>query len=274
MLQGVNVAGVHVDHGVREGEGLVYGLGLLVVVAQDEVPDLVGHAREQLVALLLGHVAGLDDGVEQNLDVHLVVGAVHPGGVVDGVHVDPTARERILYAPPLREPEVPAFTNNAASELVTVHPEGVVRPVADLGVALRARLDVGPYATVPQQIYFRLEHSVYELGRRHGLGLDVEHLAHLGREGNRFGRALEDAAALGYKMLVVVRPRGTRQPEEAFALFEALLGVGVRVEEDVHVVEGADELYVAAEEHPVAEYVPRHIPDTEHRKVLVLDVAA
>src|SRR5215208_3969003 len=107
MLQGVNVAGVHVDHGVREGESLVYGLGLLVVVAQNEVPDLVGHAGEQLVALLLGHVAGLDDGVEQDLDVHLVVRAVHPCRVVDSVHVDPAATERVLYAPPLREPEVP-----------------------------------------------------------------------------------------------------------------------------------------------------------------------
>ena len=140
MLQGVDVAGVHVDHGVREGEGLVYRLGLLVVVAQNEVPDLVGHAGEQLVALLLGHVAGLDDGVEQDLDVHLVVGAVHPCRVVDGVHVDPAATERVLYASHLREPEVPALPDHVAPELVAVCPEGVVRPVADFGIALELAL--------------------------------------------------------------------------------------------------------------------------------------
>ena len=36
-----------------------------------------------------------------------------------------------------------------------------------------------PYASVPQQVDLGLEHRVCEFGRRHGLGLDVEHLAHL-----------------------------------------------------------------------------------------------
>src|SRR5215217_4829215 len=252
MLQGVDVAGVHVDHGVRECEGLAYGLGLLVVVAQDEVPDLVGHAGEQLVALLLCHVAAL----------------------VDGVHVDLTVTERVLYAPPLREPEVPALPDHAAPELVAVCPEGVVRPVADFGIALRAGLDVGPYATVPQQIDLGFEHSVYKLCRRHGLCLDVEHLTHLGRERDGLGRAREDAAALGDEALVVVSPRGAGEPEEALALLEALLGIGVGIEEDVHVVEGAHELYVTAQEHAVAEHVTRHVPDTNDGKVLGLDVLA
>ena len=30
----------------------------------------------------------------------------------------------------------------------------------------------------------------------------------------------------------------------------------------MHVVEGADELYVAGQEHAVAEHVARHVPDT------------
>src|SRR5215213_1948795 len=165
--------------------------------------------------------------------------------MLQGVHVDLAVTERVLYAPPLREPEVPALPDHAAPELVAVCPEGVVRPVADLGVALRASLDVGPYATVPQQIDLGLEHRIDELGRRDGLG-----------------RAREDAAALGDEALIVVRPRGAGEPEEALALLEALLGVGVGIEEDVHVVEGAHELYVTAQEHAVAEHVTRHVPDT------------
>ena len=39
-------------------------------------------------------------------------------------------------------------------------------------------------------------------------------------------------------------------------------------------VEGADELYVAAQEHTVAEHVARHVPDTDDGEVLVLDVLA
>src|SRR5215218_8504008 len=42
----------------------------------------------------------------------------------------------------------------------------------------------------------------------------------------------------------------------------------------MQVVEGAEELYVAAQEHAVAENVAGHVPDADDRKVLVLDVAA
>src|SRR4029450_4336729 len=125
----MDIAGVNVHHGVREREGLVYGLGLLVVVAEHQVPDLVGHASQELVALLLGHVAGLDYGVEQNLDVDLVVGAVHPGRVVYGVHVDLASAQRVLYATHLREPEVATLPDDPAPELVAVYAQYVIGPV-------------------------------------------------------------------------------------------------------------------------------------------------
>src|SRR5215207_2702372 len=203
-----------------------------------------------------------------------MVRAVHPGRVVDGVHVDPAATERVLYAPPLREPQVPALPDHVAPELVAVCPEGVVRPVADFGIALRAGLDVGADSAVPEQVYLGFEHGVYELCRRHGLCLDVEHLTRLRRERDGLGRAREDAAALGDEALLVVRPRGAREPEETLALLEALLGIGVGIEEDVHVVEGAHESYVTAQEHAIAEYVTRHVPDTDDGEVLCLDVLA
>ena len=61
------------------------------VVGEDELGDVVGHRRQQLVALLDGEVSCGHHRIEQDLDVDLVVGAVDPGGVVDGVGVDPTS---------------------------------------------------------------------------------------------------------------------------------------------------------------------------------------
>jgi len=159
-------------------------------------PTSSRHTGEQLVALLYGHVAVLDDGVEQYLDVDLVVGAVDAGRVVDGVHVYATPVEGVLDPPPLREPEVPSLTDHSAPELVSVGPHGVAGPVANFGVGLPARLHVGTDAPVPQQVYPRLEQGVYNLVGCQGFILDVEQLAYLRGEGDGLRRAREDAAAL------------------------------------------------------------------------------
>ena len=49
--------------------------------------DVIGHLGQQGVALLLGHVAGRQHFVEENLNVHLMVGAVYAAGVVDKVGI-------------------------------------------------------------------------------------------------------------------------------------------------------------------------------------------
>jgi len=51
---------------------------LRAVVAQHQLRHLVGHLGEQAVALLAGELAVGHHLVEQDLDVDLVVGAVHP----------------------------------------------------------------------------------------------------------------------------------------------------------------------------------------------------
>ncbi len=71
-------------HPLHQADGLV----LAVVVQQHQPRDLVGHRRQQLVARGHGQRAGLDRVVEQDLDVHLVVGGVHAGGVVDEVGIE------------------------------------------------------------------------------------------------------------------------------------------------------------------------------------------
>ena len=72
---------------------------------------------------------------EQDLDVDLVVGGVDPGAVVDGIGVDPHARQRGLDAAELAGTEVAALADDLAAQVSAVDPDRVVGPVADLGVA-------------------------------------------------------------------------------------------------------------------------------------------
>ena len=101
--------------------------------------DLVGHLGEQLVALLAGHVAGVDHRAEQDLDVDLVVGAVDAGRVVDEVGVDPPALAGERDPRPLREAEIAALADDPAAQLLGVDPHRVVAAIERLGVALRPR---------------------------------------------------------------------------------------------------------------------------------------
>ena len=75
-LELLDVAAVDVHHRGRLHASDRQCEGLGRVVGQHELTDLVGHRRQQLVALLDGQVAGLDELVEEDLDVDLMVGAV------------------------------------------------------------------------------------------------------------------------------------------------------------------------------------------------------
>ena len=149
--------------GLRGGD--VERTGLAVVVAEHLGRDVVGHRGEQGVALLAGEVAVPHDPVEQDLDVDLVVGAVHPGRVVDRVGVDVAAAVRELDAAPLGEAEVSALADDPAPQLGRVDPDRVVVLVADVGVRLGRRLDVGADPAVPQQVHRRPEDRADELVR-------------------------------------------------------------------------------------------------------------
>ena len=272
LLEAPDVALVHLDHRRRLRRRARDGLGLLVVVAQDERRDLVAHLGEDRVPLLPGQVAVGDDRVEQDLDVDLVVGAVDAGRVVDRVHVDPAAAARVGDPCALREAEVPALADDAAAQLLGVDPDGVVRAVADLGVPLLLRLHVGADAAVPEQVDRSVEQGVDELARSQRLGLDAERRPRFGRERDRLRRPREDAAAGRDQRRVVVRPGRARQLEEPLALGEARRRIRIRVEEDVPVVERADQLDVTGEQHAVAEHVAGHVANPDNSEVGGLDV--
>ena len=236
--------------------------------------NLVGHLGQQLVALLLGEVAGGYQRAEQDLDVDLVVGAVDAGDIVDRVGVDHAAGQRVLDPPALGEAEVAALAHDLAAQVGAVDAQRVVGLVTDVSVGLGLGLDVGADAAVPEHVDGRPEDRADQLVRRQLGGLDPERLAHLRRQRDRLGAAREHASAGGDQGRVVVAPRGGRQLEQAPALGEAGRRVGVRVEEHVQVVEGAHQPDVLGQQHPVAEHVSGHVADADDREVLRLGVVA
>ena len=137
----------------RAVSGNLQCLGLVVVVLQHQLPDFVGHRSEQVVALLECQIAGLNDLTEQDLDVHLVVRAVHAGRVVDGVGIDEATFLRELDAAILRAAEVAALGQHLAAQFAPIHAKGVTRLVTDLLVALERSLDIGADAAVVQQVH-------------------------------------------------------------------------------------------------------------------------
>ena len=72
------------------------------VVVEHQLGHLVGHRRQQLVALLEREFTLVGDVAQQDLDVHLVVAGVDPRRVVDGIGVDEPAAE-------WRTPPVPSW---------------------------------------------------------------------------------------------------------------------------------------------------------------------
>ena len=284
LLEAAHEVLVHVQQRRRVGDGVRDGEVLLVVVAQHERGNLVGHLREQGVALLGGEVAVLDHPVEQDLDVDLVVGRVDAGRVVDEVGVDPAAllagaagvatAQDVLDAAGLGETEVAALPHAPGADLGAVDPDRVVGLVADVGVGLALALDVGADAAVPQQVDRRLEDRLHQLGRGHGLHrlVDAQDLADRVVERDRLERAREDTATLGDQALVVVLPARARQVEEPPALGVRRGGVRRRVEEDVAVVERRDQPGGLGAQQPVAEHVAAHVADADRRELLGLAV--
>ena len=80
-----------------------------------------------------------DERVDEDLDVDLVVGAVHAGGVVHRVGVDVAAAEVELDAAALRDAEVAALADHLGAQLISVDADRVVGAVADVGVGLGSR---------------------------------------------------------------------------------------------------------------------------------------
>ena len=162
-----DLVGVHREQADGVGATGSHQVVLVLVVGEHQSGDLVGHRLQQLLALLGFDLAGGDQRVDQDLDVDLVVRTVNPGRVVQGVGVDPPARQ-IEFDPAARgHSEVAAFADNLGAHLVSVDPHRIVGAIADVGVGLGFGLDVGADAAVEQQVHRCLQNRPDQVGRGH-----------------------------------------------------------------------------------------------------------
>jgi hypothetical protein len=201
-----------------------------------------------------------------------VVGHVHAPGVVDRVRVARPAARPVLEPRTLREPEVPTLCDDASPEGCRVDADAVVGPVADVGVAFGRCLDVRPDAAVVEQVNLSGEDPTDHLLAGRAGGVRAEQAPHLRAQRDGLRRPIEDPASRAHRRGVVVPPRRARKIEKTLPLREAPLGIGVRVDEDVGVVERGDELERPAEEDAVAEDVSAHVSDAAHRDRVPLHV--
>ena len=197
---------MHVDHRRGLERGQTERLGLAVAAGDHLLGHRFGHLLQQLVALLVGHVARLGQRVEEDLDVDLVVGAVDAGHVVDRVRVDPASLQRVLDAPGLGQPEIAALPHDSAAEVLAVHPHRVVGLIAGLGIGLVRALHVRTDPAVPEQIDRSAEDGRDQLGRRELIGVDVEGGPDLRGDGDRLDGARVDTATWRDERRVVVAP--------------------------------------------------------------------
>ena len=274
LLQGVDKAAVHREQQLLLGAGVAQQDVLLVVVTQHLSGDVIGHRRQQCVALFQRHLALAGQGRQQDLDVDLVVGGVHACRVVDGIGVDVHTRQGRLDPSELGASEVAALADHYGPQGPTVNADSVVGAVTNLGVDLLGRLHVRPDTSLPEQVDRRQQNRLHQLGGRHRRRASGQSQGQddLLADPHRLGRPRYDGPALADQAPVIVGPRGPGQLEEPLALRERRGRDRVGIQEDVPVVERRDQPDVFGQEHAVAEDVAAHVTDTNDREVRRLDV--
>ena len=243
-------------------------------MGQDLGRDLVGHGRQQHVALFAIKLAGRLDGAGEDLDVDLVVRAVDARRIVDGVGVDATAVAGEGDAARLGEAEVRALADDLDAQLAGLDADRVIGLVADLEVGLARRPDVGADAAEIEELGVGLEDRPHQVRRRQFVLFDVEDGLDLRGQLDGLLVTREDAAALRNLGRVVVGPGRARQLEHPVPLDPARGRIGIGIDEDVHVVEGGHELDLLGQQHAVAEDVAGHVADAHHGEGFGLDVLA
>ena len=216
---------------------------LAVIVEQHQALDLVGHVDQQFIALFQGELALLDGSVQQDLDVDLVIGGVDAGRVVDEVGVEQAAGLGKLDAPALGETQISTFADDPAAQLPAIDAQRVVAAIAAFAVAFRGGLDIDADAAVPEQLRRCLENGAHQLVRRQLLHplVHAQGQTHFRGDGDGLGAARKHAATGADQAGVVIGPGRARQREHALAFHVTGFCVGIRIDEDMAVVEGGQQ---------------------------------
>jgi hypothetical protein len=172
-----------------------------------------------------------------------VVRGVDAGGIVGRVGVDSAAEEVEFDACVSREAEVRPFADDAHTQFGRVDTDCVVHAVPRHGVILPARLHVCADATEPHKIGGRAEDRLHEIGRRKRPLRKIKETLYLLGKCDRLRVALEHGAARREELEGIAVPVQA-VVEHPPALGEAARRIGIGVDEDVRVVERADQFDV------------------------------
>ena len=156
--------------------------------------------------MLLGHVTSANHGPQRDLDIDLMVRAVDAGRVIDRIAVQLHPMLGQLDPGKLGDAKIGPLANHPGTKLGCIDADCIIGPVADIYVAFRGGLDVGADTAKPHQIGRRLQQGIDQLERGRPVGFQSGQCLDLGGQGDRFGRALEDAATLRDQFGVVVLP--------------------------------------------------------------------
>ena len=276
-LERADEARVHVFHVGRLHARVGERARLAVVVAQHEVRDLLAHGLEQIVAVRQRELPGPHDPVEEDLQVDLVVRHVDAGAVVDRVGVDEPARERVLDAPALGEPEVAALADDPAAEVGAVDADARRSPCRR-----RRRCDsVRAFTNVPIPPFQSRSTGARSRREISSFGVRCATSSGMPKRARTSGVIAIAFAVRGYtpppgeiSAAVVVVPRRTGSSNSRVRSANDDGRIGIRVEEHVPVVERGDQPDVPRQQHAVAEHVAGHVADADDREVRVLHVDA
>ena len=205
-------------------------------------------------------------GSERDLDVDFEVGSVDAGRIVDRIGVEADAARGRLDAAALRQPKIGALADDLAAKLRPGDADRIIGAVAGLIVGLGRCAHIGSDAAEPQEIDRELQDRAHHLLGRRLAARNAEQLPRRRGELDLLRGAREHPAAGRDLGLVVIAPARARQIEQPLALPKAGLGLRLRIEKDVAVIERGDQPDGALEQHAVAEHVARHVADPGDRE--------
>ena len=115
---------------------------------QHQPANFIRHVGQESTAVFLGKLACVDNCTDQNLDVHLVIGTIHTGRIIDRIGIDASPGQCVLDAAQLREAKIAAFCHDIATQFITVDAQRIGGAITHFEVRLIARLYIGANAAV------------------------------------------------------------------------------------------------------------------------------
>jgi len=131
-LERLNQALLSIQHIQGPMAGYVECLGLVIVVSQHQLRDLVRHGGEQVIALLEGQVTSFNHTVKQDLDVDFVVRTVDARRVIDRIGIDQAPSLGIFNPTQLSAAKVATLHQDLAAKFIAIDPERITGLVTGL----------------------------------------------------------------------------------------------------------------------------------------------